>query len=215
MKLSKRLQAIADMVDMTNLVYDIGCDHAYLDIYLASKGFNCVAIDVRTTVVEFAKKNVNESGFANKIKVILNDGLANIEVKENEMVILSGLGTKTILRIVKNQPIKRLIVQSNDNLYLLRKTMIDRNYYISDEKIIFEDNKFYIIIKFEVGFKEYTDYELFLGPKLLQARDQNFIKYLNGLYNHFQKVLLEIPSDYFNKKTEIQKAIDYIKMALK
>ena len=33
MNLSKRLKAIADLVDGKNVI-DVGCDHGYLDIYL-------------------------------------------------------------------------------------------------------------------------------------------------------------------------------------
>lgn len=215
MKLTKRLQTIADMVDSASKVYDVGCDHAYLDIYLAGIGFDCVAIDVRKPVIEFARKNVCESGLQNKIDVILNDGLNNIKVEKNDIVISSGLGAKTILDITKNQPINRLIIQSNDNLYLLRKTMMERNYHISEENIVFEDNKYYIIIKFELGFKKYTDYELFLGPKLLEVKDDVFIEYLANMQKHFENVLLEIPNSYLDRQSEIETIIDYIKMALK
>lgn len=215
MKLTNRLQTIANMVANADKIYDVGCDHAYLDIYLASIGFDCVAIDVRKQIIDFAKQNVAESGLSNKVKVILNNGLSNINVEQEDIVILSGLGAKTILDIVKNQPINRLIVQSNDNLYLLRKTMIDRNYYISDEKIIFEDNKYYIIIKFEPGSKEYTDSQLLLGPILLQNKDDVFVKYLSNMYEHFQNVLLRIPNTYLDKRNEIENIINHIKMALK
>lgn len=215
MKLTNRLQVVADMVDDAHTIYDVGCDHAYLDIYLASQGFNCVAIDVRKPVIEFAQKNVSDNGFENKVKVILNNGLDNIKVEKNDIVILSGLGAKTILDITKNQPIRRLIIQSNDNLFLLRKTMIDRNYYISEEKIVFEDNKYYVIIQFELGSKKYSNYELLLGPKLLQNKDTIFIQYLSKMYEHFQKVFNEIPNSYSDRKNEIQEIIDYIKMALK
>ena len=34
MKLSLRLKSIANLVDSNDVVADIGCDHAYLDIYL-------------------------------------------------------------------------------------------------------------------------------------------------------------------------------------
>ena len=120
-----------------------------------------------------------------------------------------------IVCFIKNQPIKRLIIQSNDNLCLLRKTMTNRNYYICDEKIIFEDNKYYIIIQYESGFKEYTEYELLLGPKLLQSNNDIFRQYLNNLLKHFQNVLLEIPTSYLDRRNEINKIIDYIEMALK
>ena len=35
MKLSKRLETIVSFIDDKDNVLDIGCDHAYIDIYLA------------------------------------------------------------------------------------------------------------------------------------------------------------------------------------
>lgn len=215
MKLSKRLQTIADMVDIGSNVYDIGCDHAYLDIYLANLGFKCTAIDSRDVVVQNAKKNVIESGLEKQIDVILNDGLKNIKIETNDVVILAGLGTKSILEIIDDQFIENLIVQSNDDLYLLRKTLNQRNYYITDEKIVFENNKYYIIIKFKLGKVRYDDYELMLGPKLLKNKNEIFRQYLNDKLNHFEETFKKIPERYSNKCIEIKTIIDNIKMALK
>ena len=36
-KLSKRLEKIAELVEKDDTVLDIGCDHALLDIYLSNK----------------------------------------------------------------------------------------------------------------------------------------------------------------------------------
>ena len=36
-KLSKRLEKIAQLIDENDNVLDIGCDHALLDIYLSKK----------------------------------------------------------------------------------------------------------------------------------------------------------------------------------
>ncbi|MBE6151796.1 MAG: SAM-dependent methyltransferase [Firmicutes bacterium] len=215
MKLTKRLQTIADLVGDVSKIYDVGCDHAYLDIYLASKGIKCVAIDVRNQIVKFAQKNVDESGYQDKIDVVLNNGLNGFKVDKEELVIMSGLGTRTILDIIKNQPVNRLIIQSNDNLFLLRKNMMNQNYYISDEKIVFEDNKYYVIIKFESGFKEYTDYELLLGPKLLHQNTDVFTQYLRSMLSHYRDVLLAVPANYLERRIAIEQIIKYIEMALR
>ena len=214
MKISKRLQAIANMIDTSHKIYDVGCDHAYLDIYMAELGCNCVAIDVRKTVIENAESNVIQSGFQNKIKVILNNGLENITIEEDATVVLSGLGTKTILKIIGDKKLKQIIIQSNDDLYLLRKAMIDKGYSIVDEKIIFEDNKYYVIINFRIGSVTYSDEKLLLGPVLLQNKDEIFISYLKDKLEHFNKVLLQIPEHYSERKKQVEKTIEQIKAAL-
>ena len=211
---SKRLLAIASLIDKDDVVVDIGCDHAYLDIYMAELGCNCVAIDVRKTVIENAESNVIQSGFQNKIKVILNNGLENITIEEDATVVLSGLGTKTILKIIGDKKLKQIIIQSNDDLYLLRKAMIDKGYSIVDEKIIFEDNKYYVIINFRIGSVTYSDEKLLLGPVLLQNKDEIFISYLKDKLEHFNKVLLQIPEHYSERKKQVEKTIEQIKAAL-
>ena len=49
--LSKRLNAIAEMVD-TNVLYDVGCDHALLDIYLVQtkKNIKVIAPDINNSL---------------------------------------------------------------------------------------------------------------------------------------------------------------------
>lgn len=214
MKLTKRLQVIADMVDSADTIYDVGCDHAYLDIYLAQNGFNCTAIDVRENVVDIAKKNVCLANLENKINVVLNNGLNNINITDHDIVVLSGLGAKTILNIVNDRNIKKLVVQSNDNLYLLRKTMMKRNYYISDEKIVLDDNKFYVVIKFEYGYKLYNQQQLLLGPLLLENKTDIYYKYLSIKKEHFENILQSIPKSNLEKREEIEFIIENIKMAL-
>lgn len=214
MRLSKRLQTISSMINTDGKIYDVGCDHAYLDIYMAGLGYNCVAIDVRNSVIENAKKNVAQSGFQNKIEVVLNDGLEDITIDENSIVVLSGLGTRTILKIIDDKRIKQIIIQSNDDLYLLRKTMMERGYSIINEKIIFEDNKYYVIINFEIGYVTYSDTELLLGPILLQNKDKIFINYLKTKFEHLNRVLSKVPEQYNYRKKQIEKTIEQIKTAL-
>ena len=40
MNLSKRLEAVATLVDVGKRVIDVGCDHGYLDIYLTLNNDN-------------------------------------------------------------------------------------------------------------------------------------------------------------------------------
>ena len=58
-RLSKRMQLVADMVKEKSVV-DIGCDHAFVSIYLAQKPSmeKVIAMDVKTGPVDIAKANV-------------------------------------------------------------------------------------------------------------------------------------------------------------
>ena len=78
--LSKRLQAICDLVDKNKSVIDIGTDHAYIPIYLYENGItnNICASDISRKVIEYAKKNIIAHHLEDKIKVVVSDGFKNI-----------------------------------------------------------------------------------------------------------------------------------------
>lgn len=184
MILSKRLFAIANLINTKN-VYDVGCDHALLDIYLSNnKSINCIAIDKSKECINKALENVKNNN--SNVKVILNDGLTGINIVSDSTIILSGMGTKNILEIINNKDIECLICQSNKNIYELRKNVCALGYYIEDEKIVYE-TKFYIIIKFKKGYIKYNDKQFYLGPILLKNKNDTYVQYLNEMKKNIEK----------------------------
>ena len=70
-----------------------------------------------------------------------------------DTIIISGMGAHTIVGILKNniyklQNINTIIIQSNTKLEFLRKEISKLNYIISEELILEDNKKTYIIIKF-------------------------------------------------------------------
>jgi len=188
MKISKRLKMIADMITNINVV-DIGCDHALLDIYLTLNGKICIASDISNKVLDSAKNNIKKYNLSDKINVVLSNGTNNIDIPSNSSLVISGMGTHTIIEILdstNHKNINELIIQSNNELELLRKSIIKLGYYIEDENAILDKNKFYVIIKFKKGHKKYTKKELLLGPIL---KDKQYYKYLLGKNNEILKHL--------------------------
>lgn len=191
--ISLRLKKIADLIDENSKIINVGTDHALLEIYLAlNKNVNSIGIDISYESVKKAKKNVKENNLNNKITIIQNDGLQNIKLN-NEIITISGLGTYTILNILKDIKYNDIIIQSNNNLYTLRKEMIKKNYYIYSEEIVF-DKRFYIIIYFKYGKKKYSKFELYLGPFI---KDKDYINYLIKINT---KKLQNIPKNKIIKR---------------
>ena len=62
MELSKRLQAVADLVTPGLRIADIGTDHAYVPVYLLSEGKNPsgIAMDINVGPLERARKHIGE-----------------------------------------------------------------------------------------------------------------------------------------------------------
>ena len=195
MILSKRLQAVATLVDINARVIDVGCDHAYLDIYLTQNNDNkCVATDINKNALEQAKKNIKKFNLEDKIETKLTNGLTDINVKENDNIVISGMGTYTILEILKTNNLSNtLIISSNNNIDILRKEVINLGYYIDSEIFIIDKNKPYIIIKFIKGIKKYSKLDILLGPILKNSMEyKKYIikKYKNILNNISKKKIL-------------------------
>ena len=89
-----------------------------------------------------------------KIKITVSDGLKNIDIPLNNTIVICGMGTNTILNIIKNSDLKKidnLIIQSNNDLYLLRKTLVRLGFYIKQEINLEDKKKYYTIIKLKKG----------------------------------------------------------------
>lgn len=201
-KISKRLNCIADMIDMNKNVIDIGCDHGLLDIFLTfTKNCRCIASDVSENVLKNTKLNIDKYGLSKKIEVVCSDGLINLDIDKEDIIVISGMGTNTILKILENEKtlsINNLIIQSNNEIELLRKSVIKKGFYIFDEKIIKDNKKNYVVIYFKRGYKKYCHYDYLFGP--IARYDIENKKYFNDLYAKNKMILDKIPNKYIFKK---------------
>ena len=159
-KISKRLESIASLIDNNNSIIDIGCDHGLLDIYLIEnkKNINILATEINKNALNNAKNNIKKYKLENIIKLQESDGLKNIDTTNYNTIIIAGMGSHTIVGILK-QSIKKLknidnlILQSNNDNYFLRKKVLKLGFYIEKEILIKEKNIYYTIIKFKKGHK--------------------------------------------------------------
>jgi len=216
MKLSKRLEAVATLVDVGVRVIDVGCDHGYLDIYLTQNNDNkCIATDINKNALESAINNIKKNNLEDKIETKLTDGLTDIKVKKNDNIIICGMGTQTILEILNTNKLSNtLIISSNNNIELLRREVVKLGYIIDTEIFIVDKDKPYIIIKFIKGIKKYKDNDYIFGPIL--KHNTRYRKYLikkyKEIYNKvsikkisvkFKYLLLMLRLKLFDIKIEI------------
>ena len=84
MQISRRLQAIAEMVTPGSRIADVGTDHGYVPIYLmqSKRIVSAIASDVRPGPLARAKQNIEEAGLSDYIEVRLSDGLAALKKGE-------------------------------------------------------------------------------------------------------------------------------------
>lgn len=203
----KRIKAIASLVPNDAFVLDIGTDHAYLPIYLIKNNIAkyVYASDVAEGAIKQAISNINKYSYNDKIKTFLTDGIKGIP-KDYNVITISGMGTETIKKILNsNLFLETYIIQSNNDLYELRKFFNENDYKIEKEIIVYEGRIYYSIIKFVKGEQKLNDAELHFGISYDKA-------YLNHLKTKFERIIKNVPE---NKNNDIKKQLEQINSLLK
>lgn len=184
MVLSRRLETIASSIPLHRNVIDIGCDHGLLDIYLAKtrKDIKVLGTDISPFSIASAEKKAAAFSLPNLLFEV-RDGLKDFPLQE-EVLVLSGMGAFTILDILKEASLNgnMLIISAHKNVDIVRKEIVKWGYYIEDEKDIF-DKKWYCILTFQKGKKEYREEEYLIGPFAYKN-----IEYIEYLYQKEKKL---------------------------
>lgn len=188
MQLSLRLKTVADSVTGGNRVADVGCDHAYIAIHLAENNIapRVVAMDVNKGPLSKARENIEVRGLEDRIETRLSDGLARLNPGEADTVVIAGMGGALMVRILTEgesalKEVKELILQPQSEIFLVRRHLHTNGYRIESEKMVKEDDKYYIIIKaLKDPVKESYDQELFYlyGKQLLESGSPLVEEYL-------------------------------------
>lgn len=188
MKLSKRLKAICDLIPQNSEVIDVGADHALTDIYLIKyKNCKCLATDISEKALEGAKRNAKK--YKVHLSTLVTNGLNNINVK-NEIIIISGMGTHTIEKILNKKITNDIIIGSHTDIPSIRRFMYKKGYHIKKEIAIYEKH-YYVISYYEYGKTKKIDF--IVSPFLI-----NNIPYMKKELKYYQM-------KYQNEKQIIKK----------
>lgn len=215
MFINKRLKAVSDLVKDGSSFIDIGCDHAFLDIYLATRKDRSfkkiVASDSKEGPLKQAEKNVRQRKLAKQIELRLGNGL-DVYTSDIDTVVISGMGGRNMIGIFKNhlsylKTINTIIVSPN-NYQMDVKKFLTKNGYIIDEEILVKENKFiYQAIRFVKGKKKYSKKEFFFGPILLTKKDDLFFEYYNREKKSREILLDVLPKNYRLRRYQIKKEL--------
>lgn len=201
MILSKRMQMVADMVpEYVETVADVGCDHAYISIYLVKKqGVKfAIAMDIKEGPLKIAKKNVGIYHAGNNIEFRLSDGLEKLKGNEVQVIMISGMGGILINEILEKGKKKLfvaperkfpiLILQPQSEITDVRKYLHAKGYTICKEKMTYEGGKFYTVMQAQFLEKQeaiYTELEYIYGKGNLKNRQKEFCLFLEKEKENF------------------------------
>ena len=217
MKINNRLKTIGDLVEKDSICLDVGCDHAFLDIYLVTrnKDIKAVASDIAEGPLEQAKKNIKRERLENKIETRLGPGLTTY-TKEINTIIISGMGGRNIIGICKDSPkvlkqVDTMIISPNNYQEDVKRYLTKNGFYIENEEFV-KDKKFiYQIIIFKKGKKKYTKKDYFFGPVFLIKKGPLFREYYERELKSREILLALLPKGYRLKKYQIKQEIKMIK----
>ena len=183
MKLSKRLTEIVEMVPKGSHIADVGCDHGFVTIELLERGIadSACAMDVNADPLKKARENARAAGLEERIDFYLSDGLRELPEGKADTVIIAGMGGILITDILAEAPsyvkkdIKRYILGPQSEYSRFRHFLHDNGYFIEDERMVFEDGKYYPLVFVTVSDKvqRYSkEIEYRYGKTLLDRRDE-------------------------------------------
>lgn len=188
--LSERLSRLSQMVSEGNRLADIGTDHGYLPIELVRNKRipSAIAMDVRKGPLSKAAEHVAEAGVEEYIQLRLSDGLEKLEPGEADTVVIAGMGGRLMMKILDRwedlSSVKEWIFSPQSEIDIFRHYIAGRGLVVVDEDMVYEDEKYYFLMKTVPGEPyEMDDMSAEFGPLLLASRHPVLKKYLANEMN--------------------------------
>ena len=196
-KLTKRLQAIANMVKRGSIPVDVGTDHGYIPVYLVQNKIckTAVACDINEGPLNSCRMLVSQSGLDNNIKCVLSNGLQSVD-DEYDTVIIAGMGGELIADILskaENITSKNIILSPMTHPEIARKWLFDNGFEITNDIVVADGRHHYSVFSAEyvgnVGEKKQSDY--YLGS-ITDFSDKEYFEHLLVYLKNKQKSGLDL-----------------------
>lgn len=139
-----------DLIPECDVVYDIGCDHAWLPVALIQAGRcrSAVAVDRRPAPLARARRHVAWAGLQDRIQVCQTNGLEGLHPGPDDVIVIAGLGgaeTVDVLDKAKDRLIFfRLILQPTRSPADLRRWLRRANLTILAETLCADRGRVYL-----------------------------------------------------------------------
>lgn len=212
-RLSARLEAIAKLVPAGIGAADVGTDHGYIPVWLAQNGYGgeLFATDIKKDPLRHAEQTAAEYGLTDRISFHLCDGLAALDGKSVDTVVIAGMGGESIAAIISAAPWIRerdclLILQPMSKSAFLRRQLYDSGFEVLSEQLI-DDGEIYEILTAKAG-KDllYSPAELLIGHTRLILNNPLFEKRLDSLIEKSERAALGLASSH--KEQDMERRAD-------
>ncbi|MBS5964122.1 tRNA (adenine(22)-N(1))-methyltransferase [Finegoldia magna] len=216
----RRLEEIINLVEDNSIVADIGTDHGIVpyELIKSNKAKKVIASDISEKSLDKLREKLDYLDEPEKIILNVSDGLDNLNEYQVDTIIISGMGGNLIVDILnKNIDVAKsancLILGANNSLSVLRKFLHDNSFEIIEEVDLFENDKYYQIIKIKVGKQLFSnDYEYEFGKFLIDNKSENLKQYIKQQIENKKTILWNISE---KDSDNVKNAIDNINVEIK
>lgn len=216
----RRLEEIIKLVEDNSIVADIGTDHGIVpyELIKSNKAKKVIASDISEKSLDKLREKLDYLDEPEKIILNVSDGLDNLNEYQVDTIIISGMGGNLIVDILnKNIDVAKsancLILGANNSLSVLRKFLHDNSFEIIEEVDLFENDKYYQIIKVKVGKQLFlNEYEYEFGKFLIDNKSENLKQYIQQQVDNKKTILSNI---YEKDSDNVKNAIDNINVEIK
>lgn len=220
MELSKRLSAVAALLNNCEKMADIGTDHGYIPIYLVEQKrvHDAIAMDISKGPLQRAREHVQLHKLDEYIELRLSDGAKELNVGEVQEVVIAGMGGRLMMKIIDESrelfhSLQGFVIQPQSEYGYVRRFLEENGYVILKENMVEEDGKYYPMMRVSSGqmkleqecFYEYGEYLLTEKHPVLQ-------EYLLKEYDNYKKISKTLQQGTTEKQkqrlVEVEKIID-------
>ena len=152
-RLSPRLQMVADFVPPCACAADIGTDHGYLPIWLLQNGVirSAIAADIHAGPLANARQSAAAYDLEERFRFVLADGLRFPDAQAADVVTIAGMGGETICAILAAAPWlrqgKQLVLQPQSKVPELTDWLWRNGFTIEDAALCRDAGKRYLALR--------------------------------------------------------------------
>lgn len=226
-KLSDRLQKIADFIEQGESIADIGTDHGFLPIALWERGKSphVILSDINAGPLEKARDNIHKYFPGKKFDLRIGSGIQTLQPAEVETIVIAGMGGLLMAEILgddleKTRSYRKLILQPRNAQEKLRLWLFENGLRIADEVLVREGKYLCEIILAVPGGsgqkKELknsglekkirpSDIDLEISPILFEKKDPLLVELIENKIRIEKKVYAAIKAKAVKDKDDMLK----------
>ena len=210
--LDHRLSLAASLYAPCKLGCDIGSDHALLPCHLLRKGIceRMIVSDISEKALQHAANQVHRQHLESRVHLICADGLDAID-EPCGCVSITGMGGETAAQILLsgNSRLQNcvLVLSVHTDPFLARKAVEDIGYCFTEEKLVFDRGRYYIVWRCEPGVMHQSEEELLYGSLLYLEPPEILQNYLHFRIQISTKKYEGLISGTHPKEEEIEESL--------